>query len=162
MTKAKENALSVEIQIISLENVRNNQNKKAVVGGSWSDSDEDEGEKTKDEKCLMAKASNEVFSETEYFSDDQSSLDENNLDNEYSRLCKIRLKVMAKNKTLKQAKIELENDVLELKDELSSVHDALRKTVDPEVIVKKPSTPTLQPPHHNLDPRLTTEMMMRD
>ncbi|GJZ37147.1 zf-CCHC domain-containing protein [Tanacetum coccineum] len=75
------------------------QNQKAFVGGSWSDSDEDEEEKTKDEKCLMAKASNEVLSETEYFSDDQSSLDENDLDSEYSRLCKIGLKVMAKNKT---------------------------------------------------------------
>ncbi|GKB89546.1 hypothetical protein Tco_0961818, partial [Tanacetum coccineum] len=35
------------------------QNQKAFVGGSWSDSDEDEEERTKDEKCLMAKASNE-------------------------------------------------------------------------------------------------------
>ncbi|GJU15687.1 zf-CCHC domain-containing protein [Tanacetum coccineum] len=81
------------------------QNQKAFVGGSWSDSDEDE-EKTKDEKCLMAKASNEVLSKTEYFSDDQSSLDENNLDSEYSRLCKIGLKVTSKNKTLEQAKIK--------------------------------------------------------
>ncbi|GJZ55851.1 zf-CCHC domain-containing protein [Tanacetum coccineum] len=95
------------------------QNQKAFVGGSWSDSDEDEEEKTKDEKCLMAKASNEVLSETEYFSDDQSSLDENDLDSEYSRLCKIGLKVMAKNNTLKQAKIKLENEALELKDKLS-------------------------------------------
>nr|GEY62750.1 zf-CCHC domain-containing protein/DUF4219 domain-containing protein/UBN2 domain-containing protein [Tanacetum cinerariifolium] len=31
------------------------------VGGPWSDSDEDEEEKTKDEKCLMAKASNEAI-----------------------------------------------------------------------------------------------------
>ncbi|GJX18168.1 hypothetical protein Tco_0219000 [Tanacetum coccineum] len=95
------------------------QNQKAFVGGSWSDSDEDEEEKTKDKKCLMAKASNEVLSETEYFSYDQSSLDENDLDSEYRRLCKIGLKVMAKNKTLKQAKIELENEALELKDKLS-------------------------------------------
>ncbi|GJZ43720.1 hypothetical protein Tco_0590975, partial [Tanacetum coccineum] len=95
------------------------QNQKAFVGGSWSDSDEDEEENINDEKCLMAKASNEVLSETEYFSDDQSSLDENDLDSEYSRLCKIGLKVMAKNKTLKQAKIELENEALELKDKLS-------------------------------------------
>ncbi|GJR98201.1 zf-CCHC domain-containing protein [Tanacetum coccineum] len=35
------------------------QNQKAFVGGSWSDSDEDEEEKTNDEKCLMAKSSNE-------------------------------------------------------------------------------------------------------
>ncbi|GKA12437.1 zf-CCHC domain-containing protein [Tanacetum coccineum] len=95
------------------------QNQKAFVGGSWSDSNEDEEEKTNDEKCLMAKASNEVLSKTEYFSDDQSSLDENDLDSEYSRLCKLGLKVMAKNKTLKQAKIELENEALELKDKLS-------------------------------------------
>ncbi|GJY02771.1 zf-CCHC domain-containing protein [Tanacetum coccineum] len=77
-------------------------NQRAFVGGSWSDSDEDEEEKTKDEKCLMAKASNEVLFETEFFSDDQSSLDEKDLDNEYNRLCKIGLKVMAKNKSLKQ------------------------------------------------------------
>ncbi|GJT65816.1 zf-CCHC domain-containing protein [Tanacetum coccineum] len=95
------------------------QNQRAFVGGAWSDSDDDEEEKTKDEKCLMAKDSNEVLSETEYFSDDQSLLDENDLDNEYSRLCKLGLKVMAKNKTLKQAKIKLENEVLELKDKLS-------------------------------------------
>ncbi|GKG05978.1 hypothetical protein Tco_0326064, partial [Tanacetum coccineum] len=37
---------------------------------STSDS-EDEEEKIKDEKCLMAKASNEVLSETKYFSDNQ-------------------------------------------------------------------------------------------
>ncbi|GKE05865.1 zf-CCHC domain-containing protein, partial [Tanacetum coccineum] len=95
------------------------QNQKAFVRGSWSDSDEDEEEKTKDKKYLMAKASNEVPSKTEFFSDDQSSLDEKDLESEYSRLCKIGLKVMAKNKTLKQAKIELENEALELKDKLS-------------------------------------------
>ncbi|GJW13378.1 hypothetical protein Tco_0017511 [Tanacetum coccineum] len=87
--------------------------------GGFPYCEEDEDEKTKEEKCLMAIASNEVLSETEYFSDDQSSLDENDLDSEYSRLCKIGLKVMAKNKTLKEAKIELENEALELKDKLS-------------------------------------------
>ncbi|GJV38508.1 zf-CCHC domain-containing protein [Tanacetum coccineum] len=95
------------------------QNQKVFVGGSWSDNDEDEDEMTKDEKCLMAKASNEVFSETEYFSDDQSPLDEKDLDSEYSRLCKVGLKVIAKNKTLKQSRIKLENKVLELKEKLS-------------------------------------------
>ncbi|GKF86411.1 hypothetical protein Tco_0254238, partial [Tanacetum coccineum] len=34
------------------------QNQKAFIGGSWSECDEDEDKKTKDEKCLMAKASN--------------------------------------------------------------------------------------------------------
>ncbi|GJW50663.1 hypothetical protein Tco_0092014 [Tanacetum coccineum] len=37
-----------------------NHNQRAYVGGSWSDSDEEGEEKTKDEKCLMAKASNEI------------------------------------------------------------------------------------------------------
>ncbi|GJU97821.1 hypothetical protein Tco_1327092 [Tanacetum coccineum] len=55
-----------------------------AIDRAWSDSDDDEEEKTKDEKCLMAKDSNEVLSETEYFSDNQSSLDENDIDNEYS------------------------------------------------------------------------------
>ncbi|GJX31927.1 zf-CCHC domain-containing protein [Tanacetum coccineum] len=66
-----------------------NYNQRAFVGGSWSDSDEDEKERTKDEKCLMAKTSNEVLSETEFFSDDHSSLDEKDLDSEYNRLCKV-------------------------------------------------------------------------
>ncbi|GKF02055.1 zf-CCHC domain-containing protein, partial [Tanacetum coccineum] len=35
------------------------QNQRAFVGGAWSDSDNDEEEKTKDKKCLMAKDSNE-------------------------------------------------------------------------------------------------------
>ncbi|GJU73245.1 hypothetical protein Tco_1264650 [Tanacetum coccineum] len=35
-----------------------NNDQRAFVGGYWSDSDEDEEEKIKDEKCLVAKASN--------------------------------------------------------------------------------------------------------
>ncbi|GJU53845.1 hypothetical protein Tco_1227559 [Tanacetum coccineum] len=38
-----------------------NYNQRAFVGGSWSDSDRDDEEKTKDEKCLMANTSNEVI-----------------------------------------------------------------------------------------------------
>ncbi|GJZ39142.1 zf-CCHC domain-containing protein, partial [Tanacetum coccineum] len=97
-----------------------NYNQRAFVGGSWSDSDKDEEEKTKDEKCLMAKESNEVLSKTELFSDDQS-LDEKYLDSEYNRLSKVGLKVMDKNKPLKQIKNQLENEVLELKNKLSRI-----------------------------------------
>ncbi|GJT21256.1 hypothetical protein Tco_0891193 [Tanacetum coccineum] len=84
----KKNALKWRSQQLSenVLNYANNQNQKAFVGGSWSNSDEDEEEKTNDEKCLMAKASNDVLSETEYFSDDLSSLDKNDLDSEYSKL----------------------------------------------------------------------------
>ncbi|GJR85352.1 hypothetical protein Tco_0209363 [Tanacetum coccineum] len=73
-----------------------NYNQRAFVGGLWSDSDEDEEERTKDEICLMAKTSNEVLSETEFFSNDHSSLDKKDLDSEYNRLYKVCLKVMAK------------------------------------------------------------------
>ncbi|GJS85119.1 hypothetical protein Tco_0751660 [Tanacetum coccineum] len=55
-------------------------NQRAFVGGTWSDKDEDKEEKTKDKNCLMAKASNEVLSKTEFFSDELSSLDEKDLD----------------------------------------------------------------------------------
>ncbi|GJS71017.1 hypothetical protein Tco_0703858 [Tanacetum coccineum] len=41
-----------------------NYNQRVFVGGSWSNSDEDEEERTKDEKCLMAKASNEMLKKT--------------------------------------------------------------------------------------------------
>ncbi|GJS99521.1 putative reverse transcriptase domain-containing protein [Tanacetum coccineum] len=37
------------------------QNQRAFVGGSWSDSDDDEEEKTNDEKYLMVKASNKAL-----------------------------------------------------------------------------------------------------
>ncbi|GJV10601.1 hypothetical protein Tco_1352142 [Tanacetum coccineum] len=72
-----------------------NYNQRDFVGGSWSDSDGDKEEKTKDEKCLMTNASSEVLFETKFFSDDQSSLAEKDLDSEYIRLCKVGLKVMA-------------------------------------------------------------------
>ncbi|GJV75880.1 retrovirus-related pol polyprotein from transposon TNT 1-94 [Tanacetum coccineum] len=120
-----------------------NNDQRAFIGGLWSDSDKDEKDKTKDEKYLMAKASNEVLSKTEYFSDNQSSLEENDLDSEYSRLCKIGLKVMAKNKTLKQAKIELENEVLKLKDKLSRLEKGIRikcKTCSGETITSYPES----------------------
>nr|GEV85707.1 alpha/beta hydrolases superfamily protein [Tanacetum cinerariifolium] len=44
-------------------------NQRAFVGGTWSDSGKDEETKTKDETCLVAQASNEVLSKTEFYSD---------------------------------------------------------------------------------------------
>ncbi|GJT46323.1 hypothetical protein Tco_0955038, partial [Tanacetum coccineum] len=62
IVKVKENVLDVEIQIISSKNVQSRQEAiiKELVGGAWSDSGEDEEEKTKDETCLEAQASNEI------------------------------------------------------------------------------------------------------
>ncbi|GJV39647.1 zf-CCHC domain-containing protein [Tanacetum coccineum] len=61
-------------------------NQRAFVGGTWRDSGEDEEEKTKDKTCLVAQASNEVPSETKFYSDDLSTIDELDLDSEYNRL----------------------------------------------------------------------------
>ncbi|GJS13501.1 hypothetical protein Tco_0407973 [Tanacetum coccineum] len=81
-----------------------NNNQWAFVGGSWSDSGEDVEEKAKDETCLMVQTSNEVLFETEYYSDELSSIDDLSLDSEYHHLCKMGLKVMCKNKSLKSTK----------------------------------------------------------
>ncbi|GJW07500.1 zf-CCHC domain-containing protein [Tanacetum coccineum] len=47
-----------------------------VVRGSWSDSGEENDEKVKDETLLVAQASSEVCSESSYFSDENSSIDD--------------------------------------------------------------------------------------
>ncbi|GJV61573.1 zf-CCHC domain-containing protein [Tanacetum coccineum] len=55
-------------------------NQRAFVGGSWSDSGEEDDEKAKDETCLMAQASSDVCSVSCYFSDENSSIDDLILD----------------------------------------------------------------------------------
>nr|GEY35001.1 hypothetical protein [Tanacetum cinerariifolium] len=57
-------------------------NQRAFVRGSWSDSSEEDNEKDKDETCLVAQASNEVLTESSYFSDENSSIDDFILDSE--------------------------------------------------------------------------------
>ncbi|GKD74839.1 zf-CCHC domain-containing protein, partial [Tanacetum coccineum] len=64
-------------------------NQRAFVGGSWSDSGKDEEEKIKYETCLTAQTSNDVLSETEFYSDDLSLINDSELDSEYHRLCKM-------------------------------------------------------------------------
>ncbi|GJU55069.1 hypothetical protein Tco_1228783 [Tanacetum coccineum] len=78
-------------------------------------------EKVKDETCLVAHASSEVCSESSYFSDENSSIDDIALDNEYDKLCKMSLKIITKNKKLKATRISLENELRELKDKLSTL-----------------------------------------
>ncbi|GJV84357.1 zf-CCHC domain-containing protein [Tanacetum coccineum] len=94
-------------------------NQRAFVRGSWSDSDEEDDEKFKDETCLVAHASSEVCSESSYFSDENSSIDDLALDNEYDKLCKMSLKIITKNKRLKATRNSLENKLRKLKDKLS-------------------------------------------
>ncbi|GKA11884.1 retrovirus-related pol polyprotein from transposon TNT 1-94 [Tanacetum coccineum] len=96
-------------------------NQRAFVGGSWSDSGEEEDEKIKDETCLVAQAPNEVCFESFYFSDENSSIDDLALDNEYDKLCKMSLKIITKNKSLKDTRNSLENKLRELKAKLSTL-----------------------------------------
>ncbi|GJX48607.1 hypothetical protein Tco_0273797 [Tanacetum coccineum] len=96
-------------------------NQRAFVGGSWSDSGEEDDEKIQDETCLVAQAPNEVCSESSYFSDENSSIDDLALDNEYDKLCKISLMIITKNKRLKAIRNSIENELRELKDRLSTL-----------------------------------------
>ncbi|GKF75702.1 zf-CCHC domain-containing protein [Tanacetum coccineum] len=88
--------------------------------GSWSDSGEEDDEKVKNKTCLVAHASSEVCSESSYFSDENSSIDDLALDNEYDKLCKMSLKIITKNKSLKATRNSLENELRELKDKCRS------------------------------------------
>ncbi|GJW45567.1 zf-CCHC domain-containing protein [Tanacetum coccineum] len=94
-------------------------NQRAFVRGSWSDSGEEDDEKVKDETCLLAHASSEVCSESSYFSDENSSIDDLALDNKYDKLCKMSLKIITKNKRLKATINSIENELCKLKDKLS-------------------------------------------
>ncbi|GKA74482.1 zf-CCHC domain-containing protein [Tanacetum coccineum] len=73
-------------------------NQRAFVGGSWSDSGEEDDEKIQN-----------------------SSIDDLALDNEYDKLCKMSLKIITKNKRLKATRNILENELRELKAKLSTL-----------------------------------------
>ncbi|GJS02980.1 hypothetical protein Tco_0319488 [Tanacetum coccineum] len=95
-------------------------NQRAFVGGSGSDSGEEDDEKTKDKTCLIAQASNKVCSDSSYFSDENSLIDDLALDNEYDKLCKMSLKIITKNKRLKAVRNSLENELSKLNEKLST------------------------------------------
>nr|GEV96795.1 hypothetical protein [Tanacetum cinerariifolium] len=93
-------------------------NQRAFVRGSWSDSGEEDDEKVKNKTCLVAQASSDVCSESFYFSDENSSIDDLALDNEYDKLCKISLKIITKNKRLKANRNSLEKEISILKEKV--------------------------------------------
>ncbi|GJU63776.1 zf-CCHC domain-containing protein [Tanacetum coccineum] len=96
-------------------------NQRAFARGSWSDSCEKDDEKVKDETCLVAHVSSEVCSESSYFSDENSSIDDIALDNEYDKLCKMSIKIITKNKKLKATRNSLENELRKLKVKFSTL-----------------------------------------
>ncbi|GJS86592.1 zf-CCHC domain-containing protein [Tanacetum coccineum] len=98
-----------------------NKDKKAFIGGSWSDSENDIGDKTNDETCLMAQSSNEVTLNSSYYSDNASSLDNDSMQIEYDSLCEISLKIINKNKILKTKRDLLEKEILELNEKIKKL-----------------------------------------
>nr|GEX57339.1 zf-CCHC domain-containing protein/DUF4219 domain-containing protein/UBN2 domain-containing protein [Tanacetum cinerariifolium] len=75
----------VVIQVISLVIVQKHlaiKDQKAFIGGSWSDSENDDKDKTNDETCLIAQSSNEVTLNSFCYSDNTSSLDNDNMQTE--------------------------------------------------------------------------------
>nr|GEU33307.1 copia protein [Tanacetum cinerariifolium] len=107
-------------------------NQRAFVRGSWSDSGEENDEKVKDEMYLVAQASNEVCSESSYFSDENSSIDDLVLDNEYDKLCKMSLKIIIKNKRLKATRNSLDKELSILKEKMYTLEK--NKGVDLECV----------------------------
>ncbi|GKA31219.1 hypothetical protein Tco_0717524 [Tanacetum coccineum] len=107
-------------------------NHRAFVGCSWSDSGEEDDEKVKNETCLVAQASSEVYSESSYFSDKNSSIDDLILDSEYDKLCKMSLKIITKNKRLKATRNSLEKEISILKEKVSTLEK--NKGVDLECV----------------------------
>ncbi|GJX06918.1 zf-CCHC domain-containing protein [Tanacetum coccineum] len=93
-------------------------NQRAFVRGSWSDSGEEDDEKINNETCLVAQASSEVCSESSYFHDENSSIDDLVLHNEYDKLCKMSLKIITKNKRLKATRDRLEKKISILKEKV--------------------------------------------
>ncbi|GJW87893.1 retrovirus-related pol polyprotein from transposon TNT 1-94 [Tanacetum coccineum] len=109
--------------------VRQPQNDKKMFQRSRDDKkSEEDDEKVKDETCLVAHISSEVCSESSYFSDENSSIDDIALDNEYDKLCKMSLKIITKNKKLKATRNSLENELRELKDESTRLNKFEKST----------------------------------
>nr|GEW48607.1 importin-4-like isoform X1 [Tanacetum cinerariifolium] len=88
-------SLSLDELIGNLKLKKESSDEECATSGS---EDEEHVMAVKDETCLVAHASSEVCSESSYFSDEYSSIDDLALDNEYDKLCKMSLKIITKNK----------------------------------------------------------------
>ncbi|GJW83556.1 zf-CCHC domain-containing protein [Tanacetum coccineum] len=82
----------VKRKSISLKAKKESSDEECSTSGSedeeyvtTSDNGEEDDEKVKDETCLVAHASSEVCFESSYFSDENSSIDDLTLDNEYDK-----------------------------------------------------------------------------
>ncbi|GKD23320.1 hypothetical protein Tco_1225023 [Tanacetum coccineum] len=73
-----------------------------------------------------------ICSESSYFSDENSSIDNLVLDNEYDKLCKMSLKIITKSKILKATRNSLEKELSILKEKVSTLEK--NKRIDLECV----------------------------
>ncbi|GKA36847.1 hypothetical protein Tco_0723412 [Tanacetum coccineum] len=109
-------------------------NQRAFIKGSWSDSGEEDDENVKDETCLVAQASSEVCSESSYFSDENSSIDDLVLHSEYDKLKRRLLMEVPYKWRAKVTAIEESKDLTSL-----SLDELIRNLKVHEMIIKKDS-----------------------
>nr|GEW52715.1 zf-CCHC domain-containing protein/UBN2 domain-containing protein [Tanacetum cinerariifolium] len=98
-----------------------NNDQKAFIGGSWTDSENEAEDKTNDETCLMDQSSKEVTLDSSHYSDNVSSLYDDSMQIEYDNLCEISLKIINKNKFLKTKRYLLEKEILELNEKIKKL-----------------------------------------
>ncbi|GJT64797.1 hypothetical protein Tco_1016277 [Tanacetum coccineum] len=98
-----------------------NKDQKAFIGGSLSDSKNEAKDNTNDETCLMAQSLNEVTLDFFHYSDNACSLYDNNMQFEYDNLCEISLKIINKNKILKNKIDLLEKEILDLNEKIKKL-----------------------------------------
>nr|GEW57620.1 hypothetical protein [Tanacetum cinerariifolium] len=101
MVKVIENALDAATRIILLENVQNHRKIRS---------------KEQFSNILGAIAVKKMIR-----SDENSSIDDLALDNEYDKLCNMSLKILTKNKRLKATRNSLEKELKELKVKFSTI-----------------------------------------
>ncbi|GJY11968.1 hypothetical protein Tco_0381277 [Tanacetum coccineum] len=80
----------------------------------------------------MFQRSRDDKNESSYFSDENSSIDDLILENEYDKLCKMSLKIITKNKRLKATRDSLEKEISILKEKVSTLEN--NKEVDLECV----------------------------
>ena len=69
----------------------------------------------------MAQAPNEVCYDLCYYSYEASSMDDDNMQNKYNKMCETSLEIIRKNKSMKAIKKRLENEIVELKEKIKTL-----------------------------------------
>ncbi|GJV46586.1 hypothetical protein Tco_1431122 [Tanacetum coccineum] len=118
--KMKGYVLDGEIQITSSESVRSRLDTriKSLLSEILGAITMKKMRKRQTTTCLIAQASNKVHTNSSYYHDYNLSIDDDTLQNEYNKICELSLKIINKNKFLKNKNGLLDNEDFELKEKL--------------------------------------------